>query len=153
MSETRDIRKIINVNNKQKRSKNWDMRDATLNFPRIRSMGPKLDELSPILKIAFDPRQSSIPNTIVLQFLTQYFMINNIKRIQKESCSRNPWVINFGRNLARQIWPYIGEVITDIIGNVSRIANFHSIFGEDCRIRWFSDTPVDHFIENFPCFL
>ena len=33
-------------------------------------------------------------------------------------------------NFARQIWPYIGEVITEIIGSVSRIANFHSIFGE-----------------------
>ena len=39
-------------------------------------MGAKLDKLSPILQIAFDPRQSSISNTIVLQFLTQYFMIN-----------------------------------------------------------------------------
>ena len=25
-------------------------------------------------------------------------------------------------NFARQIWPYIGEVITEIIGSVSRIA-------------------------------
>ena len=46
-------------------------------------MGPKLDKLSPIVKIAFDPRQSSIANTIVLQFLTQYFMINRIKRLRK----------------------------------------------------------------------
>ena len=36
---------------------------------------------------------------------------------------------------ARQIWPYICKEITEIIGNVSRIANFHSIFGEACRIR------------------
>ena len=44
-------------------------------------MGPKLGKLSPILKIAFDPRQSSVPNTmIVLQFMAQYFMINDIKR-------------------------------------------------------------------------
>ena len=46
-------------------------------------MGAKLGKLSPILKIAFDPRQSSIPNTIVLQFLTQCFVINSIKRLRK----------------------------------------------------------------------
>ena len=46
-------------------------------------MGPKVDKLSAILKIAFDPNQSSIPNTIVLQFLTQYVMINSIKRLRK----------------------------------------------------------------------
>ena len=56
-------------------------------------MGPKLDKLSPILKIVFDPRQSSIPNTIVLQFLTQYFMIYSIKRLRKTK--KIPKVVSF----------------------------------------------------------
>ena len=38
-------------------------------------------------------------------------------------------------NLLAKIWPYIGEVITEFIGNVSRIGNFHFIFCEACRIR------------------
>ena len=45
-------------------------------------MGSKLDKLSPILKIAFDPRQSSVPNTIVLQIVAQDFIINGIKRLK-----------------------------------------------------------------------
>ena len=45
-------------------------------------MGSKLDKLSPILKIAFDPRQSSVPNTIVLQIVAQDFIINGIKRLR-----------------------------------------------------------------------
>ena len=57
-------------------------------------MGPKLDKLSPILKIAFDPRQSSIPNAIVLQFLTQYFMINSIKRRLRKT-KKMPKVVSF----------------------------------------------------------
>ena len=52
------------------------------NFPTVRSVGPRLDKLSLILKIAFDPRQSSVTNTIVLQFVAQCFMINGIKRLR-----------------------------------------------------------------------
>lgn len=46
-------------------------------------MGPKLDKLIPILQITFDPYHSSILNTIVLQYLTQYFMINSMKHLKK----------------------------------------------------------------------
>ena len=48
-------------------------------------MGPKLDNLSPILNIAFDPWQSSALNTIVLQFGAQYFMINGIKCLRSKN--------------------------------------------------------------------
>ena len=56
-------------------------------------MGPKLDKLITILKIAFDPRQSSIPNTIVLQFLTQHFMINSINALRRSK--KMPKVVSF----------------------------------------------------------
>ena len=42
---------------------------------------------------------------------------------------------SLGDEFVEGIWPFIGEVITEIIGNVSRIANFHFIFGEACRIQ------------------
>ena len=45
-------------------------------------MGPKLEKFSLILKKTFDPWQSSVLNTIVLQFVAQYFMINGIKRLR-----------------------------------------------------------------------
>ena len=46
------------------------------NSSNVGSTGRKLDELSPILKIAFNPRQSSVPNTI--HSVAQYFIINGI---------------------------------------------------------------------------
>ena len=67
---------------KKKTHKDWHLWHATQNIPIVRLMGPKLDKLNRILKIAFDPGQSSVLNTIVLQFVAQYFMISGSKRLR-----------------------------------------------------------------------
>ena len=64
LSQARDIRKIVGVNNEQKRLKDWSLLHDTWNFPTVRLTGPKLDKLSPILKITFDPWQSCVPNCV-----------------------------------------------------------------------------------------
>ena len=64
LSQARDIREIVCVNNEQKRPKDGSLWHATWNFPIVRLKGPNLDKLSPILKITFDPRQSCVPNCV-----------------------------------------------------------------------------------------
>lgn len=51
------------------------------------------------------------------------------------------------------ISPDVGKVITELISNVNRITDFHSVFGAACRIWCFSNLPVDNFIKNFPTLL
>ena len=73
-----------------------------------------------------------------------------MKWIQEESCSRKSWVMNLWKefwspNLALYWW----SNHRNYWQNVSRIANFHSIFGEACRIQlnnWFEaqDNKINH---------
>ena len=39
-----------------------------------------------------------------------------------------------GRDVTWQIWLDVGKVITKVISYVNRITDFHSTFGEGCRI-------------------
>ena len=75
LSQARDIGKIVYVNNEQKMPKDWNLWHAIRNFPIARLMGAELNKLSPVLKIAFYPRQSRVPNTIVSQFMVQYLWL------------------------------------------------------------------------------
>ena len=82
-SQARDSWLIVNIHNEEERPKNWTLWNTTCDFPLVGYRGAKLHKLSPVFKITFNPIQSNVSNTIVLQIFTEYFMMSAIKRFRR----------------------------------------------------------------------